>query len=163
MYKVQDPEVKQFVEKCLATVSCRLTAKELLKDPFLQIDDYGYDSRSLEYESDLDDVGPFIRQHHYGIHHIDRSLNNGNGYYLGYESKNDLDCLPVEYEPSEIDLFTCQEDEHLGDVDITIKGKRKDDDGIFLRLRIADKEGQSYTYSLFLLVYSLNHESEHQN
>lgn len=142
MYQVQDPEVRQFVEKCLATVSCRLTAEELLNDPFLQIDDYGYDLRSLEYETDFDDVGPFLRQPHYGIDHTNRSLNNGYGYYPGYEPENDLDCHPVEYETSEIDLFPSQEDEHLGDFDITIKGRRKDDDGIFLRLRIADKEGK---------------------
>ncbi|PON80079.1 Serine/threonine protein kinase [Parasponia andersonii] len=141
LYKVKDPEVRNFVEKCLATVSCRLTAGELLKDPFLQIDDYGYDLRSLEYETDFDDVGPFLRQPLYGIHHNNRYLN-GYGYYLGNEPKNDLECHPVEYETSDIDLFTCQEDEHFGDFDITIKGRRDDDEGIFLRLRIADKEGR---------------------
>lgn len=142
LYKVKDPEVRQFVEKCLATVSCRLTARELLKDPFLRIDDYGYDFRPLEYETDFDEVGPYLRRPHYGVHYDNRSTINGYGYYLGYEHENDFDCSPVEYETSEIDLFNCQEDEHLGDVDITIKGRRKDDNGIFLRLRIADKEGR---------------------
>ncbi|KAF2298045.1 hypothetical protein GH714_007936 [Hevea brasiliensis] len=33
--KVSDPQVKQFIEKCLVPVSMRLTASELLKDPFL--------------------------------------------------------------------------------------------------------------------------------
>ncbi|OIS99501.1 PREDICTED: probable serine/threonine-protein kinase WNK10 isoform X1 [Nicotiana attenuata] len=33
--KVTDPHVKQFVEKCLAPVSVRLSAAELLEDPFL--------------------------------------------------------------------------------------------------------------------------------
>lgn len=33
--KVADPHVKQFVEKCLAPVSVRLSAAELLEDPFL--------------------------------------------------------------------------------------------------------------------------------
>ncbi|XP_027367920.1 probable serine/threonine-protein kinase WNK9 isoform X4 [Abrus precatorius] len=83
LYKVKDPEVRQFVEKCLATVSLRLSARELLDDPFLRIDDYEYDFRPVD-----------------------------NG---------------------ELDDF---------DVDISIKGKRKDDGGIFLRLRIADKEGR---------------------
>ncbi|KAK9271658.1 hypothetical protein L1049_002021 [Liquidambar formosana] len=36
--KVKDPEVKQFIEKCLVPASQRLSAKELLKDPFLQVD-----------------------------------------------------------------------------------------------------------------------------
>ncbi|KAF3528553.1 hypothetical protein DY000_02042455, partial [Brassica cretica] len=35
--RVQDPEVKQFIEKCLLPASERLSAKELLLDPFLQV------------------------------------------------------------------------------------------------------------------------------
>ncbi|KAK7393838.1 hypothetical protein VNO78_22402 [Psophocarpus tetragonolobus] len=33
--KVNDPKVKQFIEKCLVSASMRLSAAELLKDPFL--------------------------------------------------------------------------------------------------------------------------------
>ncbi|CAI8597595.1 unnamed protein product [Vicia faba] len=36
--KVNDPEVKAFIEKCIANVSQRLPAKVLLMDPFLQSD-----------------------------------------------------------------------------------------------------------------------------
>ncbi|KAF7828103.1 serine/threonine-protein kinase WNK8-like [Senna tora] len=36
--KVNDPQVKQFIEKCLAEASVRLSASELLKDPFLSVD-----------------------------------------------------------------------------------------------------------------------------
>jgi hypothetical protein len=36
--KVKDQEVRQFVEKCLEPVSHRLPARELLMDPFLQVD-----------------------------------------------------------------------------------------------------------------------------
>ncbi|CAN8270266.1 unnamed protein product [Cochlearia groenlandica] len=35
--RVQDPEVKQFIEKCLLPASERLSAKELLLDPFLHV------------------------------------------------------------------------------------------------------------------------------
>jgi len=38
-------------------------------------------------------------------------------------------------------LFNENEDEHVAGVDITIKGKRMEDGSIFLRLRIADKDG----------------------
>ncbi|XP_057489131.1 probable serine/threonine-protein kinase WNK9 [Actinidia eriantha] len=109
-YKVKDPEVRRFVEKCLVTVSRRLSAKELLKDPFLQIDDYGSDLRPFEYCSNFD-------------------KSNGYSHYNGYE-------------PNEIDLFTSQEGEHLTNVNITINGRRREDDGIFIRLRIADREGR---------------------
>ncbi|KZV25678.1 hypothetical protein F511_04739 [Dorcoceras hygrometricum] len=37
--KVKDPEVRIFVEKCISKVSERLSAKELLMDPFLQPDE----------------------------------------------------------------------------------------------------------------------------
>ncbi|KAJ9555852.1 hypothetical protein OSB04_010466 [Centaurea solstitialis] len=36
--KVKDPQVKQFIEKCLVPVSQRLPAQELLKDPFLALE-----------------------------------------------------------------------------------------------------------------------------
>ena len=35
--KVKDPEVKSFIEKCLVPAYQRLSAKELLMDPFLQV------------------------------------------------------------------------------------------------------------------------------
>lgn len=142
LYKVQDPEVRQFVEKCLAAVSHRLPARELLKDPFLQIDDYGSIFRPIDYEGDLDELGPVLRQPHYGSHNGVHSWINGYGNYLCYARENELEYHSVEFETNELDLFTCQEDEHLADVEIAIKGRRREDDDIFLRLRIADKEGR---------------------
>lgn len=134
--------MRQFVEKCLATASHRLSARELLNDPFLQIDDYGFCLSSVEYRGDFDEMGPLLRESHYGSYNINRSFINGYNNCLGYDGENDLEYHPVEFGTSEIDLFTCQEDEHLADVeDITIKGRRREDDGIFLRLRMADKEG----------------------
>ncbi|KAK6254957.1 Protein kinase domain - like 10 [Theobroma cacao] len=142
LYKVKDPEVRQFVEKCLATVSRRLPARELLRDPFLQLDDYGSDLRPIEYQRDYYDAGPLVRQPLYDINHSNNSsLFNSYTNYLGYGPENGLGYNSLEFETSEIDLFTSQEDGHLGDVDLTIKGKWREDDGIFLRLRIADKEG----------------------
>uniref|UniRef100_A0A5B7CD15 non-specific serine/threonine protein kinase n=1 Tax=Davidia involucrata TaxID=16924 RepID=A0A5B7CD15_DAVIN len=141
LYKVKDPEVRQFVEKCLAAVSLRLPARELLKDPFLHIGDYGFDLRPLDYYKNFDEVGPLLRQPLSRNHHSRWSFINGYSSYLSYEAEKDLDYHPVEFESNEIDLFTTQEDEHLANVDITIKGRKREDDDIFLRLRIADKEG----------------------
>ncbi|KAH0691706.1 hypothetical protein KY289_019064 [Solanum tuberosum] len=46
--KVKDPGVKAFIDKCIAKVSERLSAKELLMDPFLRSDDdSGIIARSL--------------------------------------------------------------------------------------------------------------------
>ncbi|XP_039029788.1 probable serine/threonine-protein kinase WNK9 isoform X1 [Hibiscus syriacus] len=141
LYKVKDPEVREFIEKCLAIVSHRLTAMELLRDPFLQIDDYGSELRLLEYQRVDYDVGPLVRQPLYDVHFSNnRSLVIGYTNYLGYGPECDIGYNSLDYETSEIDLFSGQEDGHSGDVDLIIKGKRREDDDIFLRLRIADKE-----------------------
>ncbi|KAK7280128.1 hypothetical protein RJT34_25190 [Clitoria ternatea] len=133
LFKVNNPEVRQFVEKCLATVSLRLSAKELLEDPFLQIDDYRSDSKAVQRHRDCYEVSPITRQPLNGSHSINNTLMSGyidnlGGY--GHVSE------------SEIDLFNCEEDDNLAEVDTTIKGRRREDDGIFLRIRIADKEGR---------------------
>ncbi|KAH7843520.1 hypothetical protein Vadar_017604 [Vaccinium darrowii] len=142
LYKVKDPEIRAFVEKCLATVSCRLTATELLRDPFLQTDDYGFDLRTIDYCRDFCEIGPMLRKPILRNHHSDNSLMDSYSNYDGYEHHNDLDYYPVEFEPSKIQIFTSQDDEHSAHVDITINGRRGEDDGIFIRLRIADKEGR---------------------
>lgn len=134
MYKVKDPKVRQFVEKCLATVSLRLSARELLDDPFLQIDDYEYDLGPEDVGA-FDDLGPLVN---HPFSELDRSYSNISTEY-GYEV--DWYSHPAEIEPNGIELFECHDDEPSKDVDISIKGKRKDDGSIFLRLRIADKEG----------------------
>lgn len=47
--KVKDPRVRAFIDKCIANVSDRLSAKELLRDPFLQSDEEnGSVGRSLQ-------------------------------------------------------------------------------------------------------------------
>lgn len=141
LYKVKDPEVRQFIEKCLATVSSRLSARELLNDPFLQIDDYDDDSRPTDCQSEFDDLGSFMRQPFLERYNSDSSYLNGYSYGVDMESY-EWGYHPSEIESSGIDLFEHHEDEHSSDVDITIKGKRREDGSIFLRLRIADKEGR---------------------
>ncbi|KAK2974029.1 hypothetical protein RJ640_011394 [Escallonia rubra] len=141
LYKVEDPEVRRFVEKCLATVSRRLPARELLKDPFLQVDECGSGLRPLEYVSEFEGRGPMLRQPLLEAHLGSISTTSGYSGYLGYEQENDFDYHPSNFEANETDLFIGQEDEHLQDIGITIKGRREDD-GIFLRLRMADKEGR---------------------
>ncbi|KAJ7954890.1 putative Kinase [Quillaja saponaria] len=126
--KVKDPKVRQFVEKCLATVSLRLSARELLTDPFLQIDDYN-------------EVAPLVQQPLNGIHNSSISLMNGCTDHPGY-GLDELAYHQVYSETSETALFDCPEDDHMAGVDITIKGRRGEDDDIFLRLRIADREGR---------------------
>ncbi|KAE9593630.1 hypothetical protein Lal_00036558 [Lupinus albus] len=140
LYKVKDTEVREFVEKCLATVSLRLSARELLDDPFLRSDDYEYDLGSVDGRSQ--DHSPLISQN---LFHLHQSYGNVNVEYSnGFGFEGEWCNTSAEIEPSGIELFECHDDEEPSeDVDISIKGKRHDDNGgIFLRLRIADKEGR---------------------
>lgn len=127
-------------------------------DPFLQIDGYSYDSRQLDYHGDCDEAGPLVRQPFYSNCQSTSSLIDACSNYLGYEHECKLEYHELEFESSEIDLFTCQEDEYLADVDINIKGRRREDDGIFLRLRIADKEGQWFLLSLAFTQFSYDQD-----
>ncbi|KAI5649147.1 hypothetical protein M9H77_35152 [Catharanthus roseus] len=142
LYKVKDPEVRQFVEKCLATVSHRLSARELLNDPFLQIDGYASGLELDYYPTDFDEFNPGLRLPFLNVHHSSNSLVNGYSHYFDHDQNDELSYHSIDYEAAEIDLFNTHEHEHSEVVDITIKGRRREDDGIFLRLRIADKEGR---------------------
>lgn len=136
---MKDPQIREFVEKCLATVSLRLSARELLQDPFLQTDECVSELRGIECRREADDMGPLLRQSFLEYHHCNSISEAHNG----------------------IELFEYHEDEdededdgkHPANVDISIKGKRRGDDGIFLRLRIADREGFP---SPFYITYLVN-------
>ncbi|CAI9118474.1 OLC1v1020052C3 [Oldenlandia corymbosa var. corymbosa] len=142
LYKVTDPEVRRFVEKCLATVADRLSARELLDDPFLQTDDYVDDFGSVDYYKDYYQVSPFLQQPMLQVNHCSSPVINGYSCYLDQNHGDDFDCYQIDYGTNGIDLFTSCDDELSETVDISIKGRRREDDGIFLRLRIADKEGR---------------------
>lgn len=93
--KVKDPEVREFIEKCIAKVSDRLSAKELLLDPFLRSDDDG------------GSIGRFLHP----------ASQDGNSHQF-----------PKEHIPE-------------GSRDFTVQGQRKDQNTIFLKLKIADSTG----------------------
>lgn len=138
LYKVKDPEVRKFVEKCLASASERLSAKELLKDPFLQINDQVSDNLDVEYM----DLGHIARQPQFGnVPTIDNGFHDD--FHLVSEAQENGWDYPDEtdIEAHGFDLFDSHEDDQVANVDITIMGKRRDDGGIFLRLRITDNEG----------------------
>ncbi|KAH7675405.1 Non-specific serine/threonine protein kinase protein [Dioscorea alata] len=115
--RVKDPEVKQFIEKCLVSVSQRLSARELLNDPFLRAEEFS--------------LIPIVRQPSFS------RVRTNNGHRSVSVSAMDNDVKTHCF-----DLFNSHEDESFGNVDITINGKMVEDGGIFLRLRIADKEGR---------------------
>lgn len=161
LYKVKDPEVRQFVEKCLATVSLRLSARELLHDPFLRIDGCESDLRPIDCRRELDCMDPLLRQPYPDLDYEGKSFSNSSfkaySNCYAFEDQNGWDSHQYELEQSGIELFHYHDEDHddaSPHLDITIKGKRREDGSIFLRLRISDKEGEQLKCLLVLAVIS---------
>lgn len=135
LYRIQDPEVRQFVEKCLETASKRLPARDLLNDPFLQPDNHDSEHTLLRTcildENDTKGVS-MDHMEHRNLHVVDPS----GGDKVSNENEEDArEHHKTAYFPSFLD-------NNSKNRDFTIKGKRREDDTIFLRVRIADKEGR---------------------
>jgi WNK lysine deficient protein kinase len=131
--------VRQFVEKCLATASRRLSARELLKDPFLQVDDLVFCPGDGDYS-----LMDYLRQPYLEHAYSNVSMmSNGLSESIDEDTPTEdrWDCEDDDIKADGIDLFNGHEDEPLGNVDITIKGRKSEDGSIFLRLRIADNDG----------------------
>ncbi|CAM8896705.1 unnamed protein product [Rhodiola kirilowii] len=143
LYKVKDMEVRKFVEKCLASVSVRLSARELLDDPFLQVDECGPDLKKINCRRECGTVGTISRQPA-PVYHLANSNSCVSGYSNNndFEGQNEWDYPPSGIEQSGIELFEHHEDEGSQNIDVSIKGKMRDNGEIFLRLRITDKEGR---------------------
>lgn len=120
-YRVKDPQVRLFLEKCLATVSTRPSARELLNDHFLQIDDPSTTPNLIR------------RQPSYSF-----ADSDGSVFSSCRLSSEDL-CYDFMLENG-WDLDAAEAEKHTHS-EITIKGMRRDDGSIFLRLRISDREG----------------------
>lgn len=117
-----------------------MTATELLKDPFLQIDGYGYEIRPIDYHA----TDPVVHEPRFCDRHpCYDSLTTSFSDDVGYEPDHDLDYETEEFDTSEIDqFFVSPEHDHLEDADIAIKGKKSGDGSIFFRLRTVDLQGR---------------------
>lgn len=176
--KIKDPEVKAFVQKCLATASRRLPARELLMDPFLlcegdreAIDCLPPLSRSRSGVDDMDELGITGEDSSFRMgsnsswkERRPDSEVQGKGKGLATSEKHDNGSSnsaagPVGDSEGEDDAHlgrghsgthkTGKEERPRRSRDFRVKGKRRDDDTIFLRLRIADPEGKSISEGRF--------------
>ncbi|XP_077241348.1 putative serine/threonine-protein kinase WNK6 isoform X2 [Tasmannia lanceolata] len=144
--KVKDPEVKSFIEKCLVPASQRLSAKDLLKDTFLQWN--GLDGFSLNQSLPLPDIvmpkmGAFgdrcvlseeprsAEQMQLSMH-IDAAATDVHPIITVIENSSDggSHLLSLEVQRSN------------DDNEFTLKGERVDDNSLSLILRIADRNGR---------------------
>lgn len=128
--------MRQFVEKCLAPVPYRLSARELLSDPFLQIDDCESKSKISDCQGELERIASTIVQPF-----LEREISFSSINY-SLDTSDEWRCCIVETEPDGIELFEDDDDDQLDNVDNSITGKIREDGSIVLRLRIADKEGR---------------------
>ncbi|KAL2236667.1 serine/threonine-protein kinase WNK8 isoform X1 [Sesamum indicum] len=124
--KVKDPEVRRFIEKCLVPASQRLSAAELLKEPFVL----------YEHSKDFTYGPPQLSP---------KSLNSLRS-----------DCPSMDLDPSckRLSGSTCPESMSETSMSIlelhkcternefTLKGEKYDDSSISLTLRIADFSGR---------------------
>jgi WNK lysine deficient protein kinase len=185
LYKVKDDSVREFIEKCLATASCRLSASELLRDLFLQTDGLASASLAFGYEAEPRPTGgegetdrdrehllltgaqtnwsnaissssyeeALVEDYSCWDWYWDRDRDQDQDQDQNQDQDQDDDeNAHIEEARRGIDLFHCQEDEEeepIANLDISIKGKRKDDGAIFLRLRISDKDGTSSLQNSF--------------
>eukprot|EP00245_Coleochaete_scutata_P005945 TRINITY_DN1998_c0_g1_i1.p1 TRINITY_DN1998_c0_g1~~TRINITY_DN1998_c0_g1_i1.p1 ORF type:complete len:1450 (+),score=311.27 TRINITY_DN1998_c0_g1_i1:500-4849(+) len=161
--KVKDPDVRAFVERCLAPVAKRLPARELLNDPFLQSDTEKESTESLsrsESRGDMaDDELPAIPEEPLSFKGDGGGDSSGRGRRATGESLNGSNTgdqsftMPIagelEVDGSSQNGLVGQQQDTAGasldgqrrSRDFRVKGKRRDDDTIYLRLRIVDSEG----------------------
>jgi hypothetical protein len=168
--KLKDPEVRAFVDKCLAAASVRLPARELLMDPFLQCEG---DREAVECgpslliaksrTDDMEELGVIFED---PVPSMPTSLDSyskrkgvGNSsedkadvastsrrpplLSLGQEPQTEDDLQPRSTRFETEKLSGEKERARRSSRDFRVKGKRGDDDTIFLRLRIADHDGHS--------------------
>ncbi|PQQ00454.1 putative serine/threonine-protein kinase WNK3 isoform X1 [Prunus yedoensis var. nudiflora] len=101
--KVTDPGVKAFIEKCITKVSDRLSAKELLMDPFLQSDqDRESVSRSLRPETHYSDVEGSSDQIDNGTKDMDPSPETNKDFTVQGQRKDDTIFLKLRIADSTV-------------------------------------------------------------
>ncbi|KAJ0615724.1 putative protein kinase WNK-NRBP family [Helianthus annuus] len=123
--KVKDPQVKEFIEKCLVPLPQRLPASELLKDPFLapeSIKEYIHEPVKF----DLVNL-PTPDSSAMDIDCNDNKISPGSSCI---KSNTSVPCL-TSHE------LQCLNERN----DIRLKGEKNEDNSVMLTLRIADFSG----------------------
>jgi WNK lysine deficient protein kinase len=95
-------------------------------------------------DGDYSQLNSYLRQPYLGHTYSNGSMiSNGLSESIDEDTPTEdrWDCEDDDTKADGIDLFNGHEDEALGTVDITIKGRKSEDGGIFLRLRIKDDDG----------------------
>ncbi|KAF2313312.1 hypothetical protein GH714_010290 [Hevea brasiliensis] len=129
--KVSDPQIKEFILKCLVPASERLSAKELLKDPFLQL------QNSVEPIRD-----PLLLPNQYP-----KSLNLNKSGPLSMEVDTDYKQISVStYTGSNNNEGTkfpvLEYQRTYKNNEFRLRGTKNDENSVSLKLQIADSSGR---------------------
>lgn len=138
--KVSDPQIKEFIEKCLVPASERLSAKDLLKDPFLKVENPKEPTRD-----------PL-------------QLPNQNLKLINLPKSGPLS-MDIDPEYKQLSLSTCTDSNHGSphppvleyqrthrNNEFRLSGMKNDDTSISLTLRIADLFGMLFCLLKCLLL-----------
>lgn len=130
--KIKSYQLYHFVEKCIAPASRRSPARELLMDPFLQdeVFDISRETRSIHNSSD----GVKLSRHSFSDIHLP-SMDQSWPSLESFWNLGSRPSLPV---------MQCQDyrDKVDREMDMKIKGKRRENGTLQLRLQIAIGQGQ---------------------
>lgn len=136
--KVSDPQVKQFIEKCLGPASTRLPAMELLKEPFLateNLKDLSSDSRKL---TDIVPTTVNLPQHESISMDIDPNCKK-------FSDESYAKSMSQTPYSSTAEFLRCTEGNKF-----KLVGEQTDENTISLALRMTDLRGN---YSCYIDVY----------
>ncbi|KAK4476322.1 hypothetical protein RD792_015467 [Penstemon davidsonii] len=125
--KVASPQIKEFIEKCLVPASQRLSAKELLKEPFLQ------------FEHSKEPIRDSLRLPN-EFHQPASSLNCGPHCMDIDHEYNQSMCTDSNSGSPHSSVLEFQRSHQNNE--FRLKGKKIDDNSISLTLRIADQAGR---------------------
>ncbi|XP_021893071.1 probable serine/threonine-protein kinase WNK7 [Carica papaya] len=129
--KVSDPQIKEFIEKCLAPASERLSATALLKDSFLQSENPKEPILTpLQFHNQSPKSGPLSMEIDSDYKQLSSSTCTGSNI----ESPN----WPVsEYQSPFLEYQRMHKNNKF-----RLRGKKNDENSISLTLRIADSHGR---------------------
>ncbi|XP_048562577.1 probable serine/threonine-protein kinase WNK2 isoform X1 [Triticum urartu] len=126
--KIEDPEVKFFIEKCIAQASQRLSAEELLVDPFLLDVDDERIFYPVQSNTNASDAG---------------GSSNPSANYRTASSVGSRGRTGSTGGSHPSDIHSNRDRHAASSRMITVESQRKDLNTIFLKLRIADSTGHA--------------------
>lgn len=147
--KLKDPELCQFVGKCIDTVSRRLPARELLMDPFLQYDkdlntadcQPAVSRNTSSLQDCKEDFGGLLRKASLRSLHLDTKSSLSHDSSAPQSLAIDESILRENVLPRNplrrLTSMDFKQEKPVKNLGFKVKGKRRENDTVYLRLRIS--------------------------